>query len=394
MNRLEEGKVLLRRILEIDPECEEAVTALKEIDGFSGGNLEGGADRALQRQLARLSNMISSGKLASARTELDRLQKAFPNSPEIKAVRKRYEAREAQEQARRDEELRRVMQKQKEDEWNRKLSQLFALGKYDEAGSAASGWLAEDPGNSRARDYSGRIQEIQRNLRTYAAASSDNRYQEALNALGNAEKLNPEDPGFAELRRQIEARKAAAKATLTIYRLGSKGVLLLDGKPIGSDGEVVSEAITIGSHTLAIESDGRTLMSRSQEYLEGQGVVLVYDLARQHLRPLAETDRELLAQRKAREAVHRFALEHTHGRLRGSCSGVLVLSSSEVAFNPFKGTHGFRLPFSNLQIRGEGKSIDLLLAPGNTQVHSFKFSDVQAADRFRQTWNELKALSR
>jgi hypothetical protein len=397
MNRFEEGKVLLRRILEIDPACEEAGIALKEIEESSGGNRGSETDQALQKQFARVSNLIGSGKLIPAKTELDRLQKAYPNSPELKALRQRWQARnsrEAQEQARRQEEQQKVMRRQKEEEWNRKTAQLFALGKYNEAGNVASSWLAEDPGNSRARDFSGKIQEIQRYLKAYASASSENRYQDALNALGSAEKMNPEDSSFAELRRQTEAKKAAAKAVLTVYRLGAKGTLLLDGKPIGSDGEVTNETIPIGNHTLAIETDGRPLMSRSQEYAEGQGVVLVYDLSRQHLRAMAETDKELLAQRRTRESVHRFTLEHAHGRLRGSCSGVLAVSYSEVAYNPFKGSHGFRMPFNTLKIRGDGKSIDLLFASGDTQVQSFKFLDVQTAERFKQTWNELKALAR
>ena len=397
MNRFDEGKVLLHRILEIDPACEEAVTVLKEIEESSGGDGRTGERQSFQKQLARVSGLIGSGKLLPAKTELDRLQKAYPDSPEIKALRRKWQARntkETEERARREEEQQKAARKQKEDEWNRRLTELFVPGKYNEAANAANAWLAEDPGNSRAREFSGRTQEIQRYLRAYASAMSENRYQDALNALVSAEKMNPEDSNFAELRRQAEARKAAAKATLTVYRLSGKGHLLLDGKPIGTDGEAANEIVSIGNHTLAVESDGRALMSRSQDYVEGQSVLLVYDLAKQHLRAMAETDKELVAQRKAREAIHRFALEHTHGRLRGSCSGVLQVSYAEVVYRPSKGSHGFRIPFNILKIKGEGKSFDLMFAADNTQIHSFKFQDVETANSFRQTWDELKALPR
>jgi hypothetical protein len=66
---------------------------------------------------------------------------------------------------------------------------------------------------------------------------AENKYPEALIALSSAERVNPSDPNLAELRRQTESRKAAARATLTVHRLAAKANLLLDGRPIGKDGE-------------------------------------------------------------------------------------------------------------------------------------------------------------
>ena len=396
MNRLEESKVLLRRILEIDPGNEAAGAALKEIEESRGANRENAADPALQKQIARISSLISTGKLPPAKAELDKLQRAYPNSREVIALRRRWQSKNAsemQERARQEEEQQKAIQK-REEEWNHKVTELFALGKYNEAGSALSGWMAEDPGSFRARDFNGRVQEIQRGLRAYSTAMAESRYQDALGALAAVERINPADPGIAELRRQVEARRATARATLTVYRLGGRGTLLLDGKPVGNDGEISSESIAIGSHTIAIESDGNIVVSRNQEFFENQGVSLVYDLAKKNMRPMAEADRELLSLRNAMEAVYRYAVDHPHGILRGNCRGVLSISYSDVLFKPSSGSHGFRIPFSQLKARSEGKSLDLLYASDSRQFQSFKFPDAQTAENFRQKWGELKSLTR
>ncbi len=398
MNRLEESKVLLRRILEIEPGNEAAGAALKEIEESRGASRENAADPALQKQLARISSLISTGKLPPAKAELDKLQRTYPNSREVIALRKRWQSKNAgemQERARQEEEQQKAVQKQKrEEEWNRKVADLFALGKYNEAGSALSGWMAEDPGSFTAREFSGRIQEIQRGLKSYSTAMAESRYQDASGALAGVERINPADPGIAELRRQIEARKVAARATLTVHRLGSRGTLLLDGKPFGNDGEIGGENIPIGYHTLAIESDGTIVVSRSQEFFENQSVSLVYDVAHKSMRPMAETDRELLSQRKAMEAVYRYAVDHPHGILRGNCRGVLSVSYSDVSYKPSSGSHGFRVPFNQLKARSEGKSVELLYALDDRQFHSFKFPDLQSAENFRRKWSELKSLTR
>jgi hypothetical protein len=179
-----------------------------------------------------------------------------------------------------------------------------------------------------------------------------------------------------------------------VYRLGGRGKLLLDGRPVGNDGEISSESIAIGNHTIAIEFDGNIVVSRNQEFFENQGVSLVYDLAKKTMRPMAEADRDLLNQRNAMEAVYRYAVDHSHGILRGNCRGVLSIGYSDVWFKPSSGSHGFRVPFSQLKARSEGKSVDLLYASDNRQLQSFKFPDAQTAENFRQKWGELKSLTK
>jgi tetratricopeptide (TPR) repeat protein len=271
-HRFEESKAILRRILESDPSYQPALNALKEMEVPAKAS-----EQTLEESVSRISALLNSGKFQAAKIEIDRLQQIYPDAAEIQVLRKRWQvmsSKPGQEQSRKDEEQK-AISRQKEDEWNRQLTDFFARGKYGEASGALSIWLTENPGSPRAQELSSRLQEIQRHLKAHSSAMSENKYQDALNALSSAEKINPSDPGLAELRHQTETRKAAARATLTVHRLGARGTLLLDGRPIGKDGEIDSEAIPIGSHTLSLENGGVVIASRIQDYTEGQRVTLV-----------------------------------------------------------------------------------------------------------------------
>jgi serine/threonine-protein kinase len=347
--------------------------------------------------LARVAALTDSNSLQAAKAQLDRLQQMYPRAPEVMTLRKRWQAKssnEAQEQLRREEEKQRTARQQREDEMARQLTEFFARGRYDEASNLLNSWQAENSLSPRAQEYRVKIEEIQRGLKACASALNESRYQDALNALGSAEKINPADPNLTELHRQIETRKAAARALLTVHRLGAKAILLLDGRVIGNDGEIENESLPIGSHTLAIENDGNVVASRTQEFPEGTRVALVYDLAKLNLRPMAESDRELLVQRKTMEEVHSFEVEHDHGLLRGSCRGVLSLDYLDVAFKPTSGWHGFRIPFKLLKLGADGKSVDLLYVSDNKHFQSFRFRDEQTAEKFRRIWDELKTYVR
>jgi tetratricopeptide (TPR) repeat protein len=349
-----------------------------------------------QELVSRISGLIGSGKLQIAKAELDKLQRIYPSAPRVLQLRRQYEARNSivtQERTQKEEEQLKAARQQKEDEWNRRLTALLARGQYGEANSTLNLWLAENPGSVNARDIGTKIGEIQRNLGVYASALAENKYQEALNALSTAERLNPTDSNFAELRRQIETRKATAKASLTVHRLGAKAILSLDGRPIGSNGEIENETIPIGNHILAVENNGSVIISRRQEFAENQRIVLVYDLAKQNLRAMVDADRELLDQRKVMEEVRYFDAEHEHGAFRGSCRGLLMIDYLDVAFRPSSGFHGFRIPFKLLRLSVKGRSIDLINISDNKHYQGFKLHDEQTADKFKRSWDELKALA-
>jgi serine/threonine protein kinase len=356
----------------------------------------GSTDNQTKNSLSQISFLIDSGKLQQAKTEIDKLQTIYPTMPEVMTLRKRWQAKASiQETGRKEEEQQKTMSKQKEDEWSRQVADLFARGKYSEAAGALSLWMSENPGSPRAREFSAKIDEVQRSLTSYASAISENRYPDALGAIRNAEKINPVDPNFAELHRQIETRSTNAKATLTVHRLGAKATLLLDGRPVGREGEIEIESIAAGNHTLAIANDGGLVASRSQEYAEGQRVTLVYDLAKLNLRPMADSDRELVAQRRAMETVHTFELEHEHGLFRSNCRGVLSVDFYDIAYKPSSGWHGFRMPFKLLRLgRVEGKQIELFYISDGKHFQTFNLPDDRAVARFKQVWGELKNLAR
>ncbi len=398
-NRFTESRVLIGRVLEANPSDEAALAALKEIDERST-KMNASASQIPQALLARVTAMIDSGKLQPARSEIDRLQQSYPEAPEILTLRRKWQARNykeirQQQQIRKEEEQQqKAVQGTTDEEWNRRLTELFAGGKYSEAANAVNFWLEEHSGSPGAQEFSGKIEEAQRSLKAYSSAMAENRYQDALVALRSMEKANPTDPNIAEMRRQMETRKTTARASLTVHRLGGKTTLLLDGKPIGNDGEVENESIPIGSHTLTIENAGGLIASRSQEYTEGQRLALVYDLAKLNLRPMADSDRELLAQRKAKEEVYRFSVEHDHGALRGSCRGMLVVDYLDVAYKPSSGEHGFRIPFKLLKLRSDGTLAELSYISDNKHFQSFKFQDEQAAGKVKRIWGDLKSLQR
>jgi serine/threonine protein kinase len=358
-------------------------------ESLPGQNSRSAIPRQPSKAFAHISDLIDSGNLPMARIELDSFQKSHPGNPGIESLRKKWQERksvEIQELARREQ-----AKKEKENDWTRQVVDLFETGKYNKAGNALNLWLSEDPGNLRAQEMAAKNNEIQSVIKSYAAAITDGRYEDALAAVGRAEKLNPQDPSFAELRQQAEARKASAKASMTVRRLGSKARILLDGKPIGNDGELSGENVHIGSHTLAVESEGASFSYKIQNMREGEQLALVYDLAGGYVRPMIESDRELLGRRKAAEDVQHFPVDHTHGTLRGSCHGELLVNYLDVAYKPSSGSHGFRIPINQLKLRSDGRSVELLLVSDGSRFQSFKFADLKTAEQFKMKWDELKS---
>ncbi len=396
--RLYESRVLIQRALEISPGDEAAAVLLEEmgaVPGPAGRNDE--IPKELQEQLGRVSYLIKSGKLQQAKADLDMLQRTYPDAPGLIALRKKWESRNSvavRDQTRKEDEERATAQLRKEEEWTRRVVDLYAQGNYSEARGALTLWLADDSGNTRARDLWSRTETVQHSLQACEAALAGGRYQDALNALDVVERLNPTDPNLAELRRRVDSRRAAARAMLMVRRLGAKATILLDGKPAGSDGEIRNETVGIGSHTISVENTAGYRASRNQEFLEGQTVAYVYDTAAQLLRPMSDTDAALIAQREAREELHRFQVEHSHGVLRGSCKGTLSFNYFEVEFKPDSGFHGFQVPYKDLMLKADGRSLDFFLASTGKYLHSFRARSAPEAEKFRHTWEKLEAGGR
>ena len=388
-----------------EPASIESVEILKEtansqyetalLDEFEEPFTGEGYTSPPQDSLDSIAVMIGSGNLQQAETELDRLRRMYPNSPQVMDLYRKWQSKASasgEEESREESFLETTGMK--EEAWNRQFLNFFNQGKYKEAGNVVGLWLGELPYSSLARESKSAVEEIQRRMAAVNTAQNENRSKEALQELSAVEKMNPSDPNIAGLRSEIESRMASPDGTLTVYRLGEKATLLLDGKRIDHGGEIVGERIPVGSHEIILEKDGNTVASRSQEFLEGQTTVLVYDLDQRDIRPMIEPDQIVIDRRTAMEEVHRFATEHQHGILRGNCRGELILSFYEVVYVPVSGSHGFRVPSKLLKLEQDGSTIDLFFISGNEHFQKFEFDDARAAASFRQTWNKLKSMSK
>jgi len=183
-------------------------------------------------------------------------------------------------------------------------------------------------------------------------------------------------------------------ARLTVLRLSKAGNVLLDGSPVGQNGEVREERIAAGRHTVAIQKDGFTVSSRNHSFNEGRTVTLVYDLDRRDIHPMEAADREMLERRQAAEKVHSFKATHSHGFLRGDCRGEFRVSYANVEYQPQSGGHEFSVPFKILKLEREGEIIRLFLLSDDELFQTLKMENPEDASRLSQTWTALKSLSR
>jgi len=254
-------------------------------------------------------------------------------------------------------------------------------------------WLVQSPGSSAALGLRVRVESAEKGLRSFEEAFREKRYQDALAALQVVEQANPSDPGIAELRRKAESARAAARSLLTVHRLGPRGTLLLDGRPLGAADEIEGEIIPAGSHMLVVKGESIGSVSRALESLDGQRIVLVYDLRKQVLRPMEEADQSLLARRRASEEVHRFSVEHVHGVFRGTCKGDLLVALPDVEFKAAGGAHRFQHPFRQLNLKVDGKAVLLLDGRSGAEILAFRTGTPAQGAELRQVWDRFKDLS-
>ncbi len=185
-----------------------------------------------------------------------------------------------------------------------------------------------------------------------------------------------------------------ARASLSVYRIGEPAVLTLDNQPIGSNGEVENYSVPAGRHKVAIRNSRGLEAARSQELIDGQSALFVYDANGPVLRAMTNADRDLLHNRRVVEQVHRFPVEHKHMWLRGKCDGDLVISSYEVEYRPKLGPHAFRIPFSSLKLKTEGQRIGLFFAADNKELRILEVQDPEQARTIQGIWEKLQSLKR
>jgi hypothetical protein len=224
-------------------------------------------------------------------------------------------------------------------------------------------------------------------MRAYEAASAANRYDDALAALARLAKANPSDPAAGELNKRMEARKASAKAVISIFRLGEAASLFLDDQLVGT-GDMENRSIRVGRHKIAIKTRrGETSLTR--DFVDGENKSFVYDSApaQPELREMVPGDREVMNRRAFREEVVRYRVEHTHGLLRGSCTGDLRISGTVVEYQGSDPKHVYSIPFRSLKLTVRDDRLEFVDV--HNEKYSFKASDAKTARTIKERWDRL-----
>ena len=390
--KLQESLDVMAKLLALDPTNEAALAVRSQTETELAATKSGAEqDTAIKKWLTNVESLLAAGKLAEAKAGLDRVARIRPDSPELKVLRKK-QALQTYEAARQEKDKYDIAQKQSRIlELSRQAEDFFKQGKYTEATAAAEQWLAAAPQNTRAQTLQHQSAQAQQSLHSYETSMSDRLYDEALKAVSLLEKTNPNDPAIADMRKRAEGRKAAARATISVYRLGSPCKLTLDDEPLGTDGEVEARSITIGRHKLAIQNSASQQASRTLEFVDGQSMAMVYDAGTLEFRGMTEADRPLLSQRRIREEIHRYQVEHRH--TFGKCNGTLLISGVNVQYQASEKGHAFNRAFSSLKLTVKDDGLDLQSTDGK-QAWTFKVTSAAQASEIQKLWEKLQEIAR
>jgi tetratricopeptide (TPR) repeat protein len=394
--RAEESRIFIQRTLELSPDHEAATSELEQVDSeIAALKQQTQQERALRRLLANANALIRAGKLQQAQAEISRLRRAAPRMPEVLALRRRWQAanQEAEKAMarRRAQELKQTQRQEAESAYSNRVDELHRAGDYEEAEIVLGDWLTKNPESTAAQQLQQRNQEFTRHLATYRNALDTKKYDQALNALAQLEASNPEASNLPELRRRVNSYMANARATLSIYRLGESGELMMDGRSLSS-AEILNQSIPIGEHVISIRNGSGREASRTQHFYENQSVFYVYDTDPPSIRLMSEGDRDLVNLRKVREEVHSYSVNHSHGLFRGGCRGELLVNYFEVAFRPTSGSHSFRVPFRTLDLEVKDNAIELIQADSGKSFIKFKSDESGTARALELIWNKLKGM--
>ncbi len=395
-NQPDECRNTLQKILQIDPANEPALAILSQLDAdASSTKSREEQDIEIKKWLAEAAAYIGAGKLVEARAELAKVAQLRPDAPELPPLRRQIAvaARAAEATKKQQKELEQAAAAQKAHrsaELGRKAEELFKQGKYGEAQVAVDQWLAEDPANGPAQALKNQAAEAAGATRAYETAVGGNNYDDALGAVTRLEKINPADPAIAELRKRVETRKASARATFSVYRLGDPGAVLLDDQPLGANGEVENRAIPVGRHKITVRTPRGHQSTLTRDFFEGENIALVYDA---DLRLMNPGDRDLLRQRAARETASRYTVEHTHGFLKGKCTGELRISGVSVEYQGSEKEHSFSIPFRSLKLSVKDDD-KLEFTDVHNAKYSFKVASAKVQKEIKDRWDRLEKMGK
>ncbi len=392
-DRLDESLTVLDRILQLDPSNAAATAVRAEIEERLAAPEPSSQDPAavVRKRVERATALLAGDKLSEAKAEIDRIARMAPATPELATLRAQLQEKSDAFDRKEQEASLAAERRQRLEELARRAGESFRGGRYREAQGILDQWLALAPQDAGAQALRQQMTAASQSLRTYELAMNQKQYDEALRALSQLEKVNPSDPAIAELRKRTDARKASARATLTVLRLREPATLLLDGKPAGENGEISSLSITTGGHTITVRNSQGKQFEKALEFVDGQTAAFVYDASGPLLRDFEEADRERLAARQTREQVHSYDVEHRH--TFGSCHGQLHISGIRVYYVGSEKSHSFNLPFQELKVSVRDDRVEIE-TKDNRRNWNFKLKSAAEAAEIKVLWERLLQLTR
>ena len=195
--RFDEGKTLIYRVLEGDPENGPALALLKQLEQASGAGLEGRRKQDAASLLASAATLIRAGDLQGALAKMESAEQLHAGMPEMARVKKLwrdksldlYRVSAAKSAATQDAARRQAA----EQSWNDQVEDLFRQGKYPDAEGMADRWLSEYPDSPQARQWQLTSVQMRKVLQDLDSATGEKRYREALDAF--AEWFERNHPG-------------------------------------------------------------------------------------------------------------------------------------------------------------------------------------------------------
>jgi tetratricopeptide (TPR) repeat protein len=351
------------------------------------------AEKDITESIASASELLRAGKLDHAKTKIEEALQIDANNIQALELQQQWNSTLSAQKARKHRDEMETLRKQEKNlEWTRRAEKLYKEGKYTDLQAVLDQWIDGNPQSAEARALRIQSAAVLRRFQLYDLAMNEKRYDDALSEVGRAEQMNPGDPALAELRKRAESRKGSARATLTVYRIGEPAILTLDDERIGTNGQVDGLSVRVGRHKISLKNSRGLEASRSHEFTEGQNAFMVYDASGPVLRPMTDSDRDLVNSRKAAEQVQHFPVEHKHIWLRGKCAGDLVISAHDVEYKSKLEAHAFRIPFRNLYLKVEGQKVGIYFRSDDKELRSFEVKDAAQAAAIQGAWTKKLAL--
>jgi serine/threonine protein kinase len=382
----------LRKAQSIIAAC-KTVEIKAEIDAIKSEQ-----DKDIQQKRLDTARMrLDACKLTSARGELEKAKSTNSTSTGVINTDKQLTAKmldfdHIQDDVSKLKET--IAQKNDIEDFSKKAELSFKEAKYAECLDSLNRWLKLAPQNKQAQDLFSLASRARESLEAYNEAVTAKRHETASNALDRLEKIDPSNKDLAEYRRRVDTLRKSTKAYLTISRKNEPATLMLDDKAIGVNGEVENMVVNAGAHTITMKNSKGGQKSVPIDLFDGTNSAFSYNSATLEFEPLTEAGREAIKSRKEREKDAFFHIQHTHGMLRGNCSGDLLISGLRIEYKPDReNDHAFTHTFANLNMSLSGEKLQFTEVPSNKELGTFKVN-ASDAKKIKELWDKLQKLGK